>query len=64
MPTEFKLYNVKEEELYKNQTKQKKEELRPLIYKMAKERGIKPAARYFNTYPGTVRNIIKSFENK
>ena len=28
------------------------------------ERGIKPTARYFNTYPATVRRIIQKFEEE
>ena len=64
MPTEFRLYNVDDKDLYKNQTKERKEELKPQIVEMAKLRGIKPTARAFNTYPGTVRRIIKEFENK
>ena len=31
---------------------------------MAKERGIKPTARYFNTYPATVRRIIRLYNEK
>ena len=30
----------------------------------AKERGIKPTARYFNTYPATVRRIIRLYNEK
>ena len=64
MTTEFRLYNVNEKDLYKNQSKEKKELLKPEIIKMAKERGIKPTARYFNTYPSTVRRILKEVEKK
>jgi len=28
---------------------------------MAKERGIKPTARYYKMYPSTVRNILKKY---
>lgn len=31
---------------------------------MAKERGIKPTAGYFNTYPATVRRIIRLYNEK
>lgn len=31
---------------------------------MAKERKIKPTARYFNTYPATVRRIIRLYNEK
>ena len=63
MPTEFKLYNVKEEELYRNQSKEDKLKIQVEIVKMAKIRGIKPTARYFKTYPSTVRRIIKKYES-
>ena len=57
MSTEF-------EDLYRNKSKEEKEALKPKIIEMAKERGIKPTARYFNTYPATVRRIIKEYEDK
>lgn len=62
MSTEFKLYNVQEKDLYANKTKEEKEALRDDIIKMALERGIKPTARYFNTYPATVRRYLKKYE--
>lgn len=62
MSTEFKLYNVEREELYANKTKEEKEILREDMVKMALERGIKPTARYFNTYPATVRRYLKKYE--
>lgn len=31
---------------------------------MAKEREIKPTAGYFNTYPATVRRIIRLYNEK
>lgn len=64
MSTEFKLYNVSDEDLYKNQTPEEKTRIRMEMVVMAKERGIKPTARYFNTYPSTVRRIIKIYEEK
>ena len=64
MSTEYRLYNVKDCDLYRNKTKEEKKELEPKIVEMAKERGIKPTARYFNTYPATVRRIIQKFEEK
>lgn len=64
MSTEFKLYNVSDEDLYKNKTPEKKAKIRIEMVKMAKERGIKPTARYFNTYPSTVRRAIKTYEEK
>lgn len=62
MSTEFKLYNVDENELYVNKTKEEKEQLQKEMVKMAKERGIKPTARYFNTYPATVRRYLKKYD--
>lgn len=62
MPTEYKIYYSDESELYVNKTKKEKERLRPLMVEMAKERGIKPTARYFKTYPSTVRNVLRKYE--
>ena len=64
MPTEYKLYYEDESELYRNQTKENKKIIHLEMIKMAKERGIKPTARFYKTYPSTVRNIIKRYENK
>lgn len=64
MSTEFKLYNVSDEDLYKNQPPEEKTRMRKEMVVMAKERGIKPTARYFNTYPSTVRRIIKIYDEK
>lgn len=62
MPTEFAIYYEDESELFVNKSKEEKIKLRPLMVKMAKERGIKPTARYFKTYPSTVRNILRKYE--
>ncbi len=59
MSTEFRLYNVSDSDLYRNKSKEEKEKIQLEIIEMAKTRGIKPTARYFNTYPATVRRIIK-----
>lgn len=64
MSTEFKLYNVSDEDLYKNKSPEEKTRMRMKMVVMAKERGIKPTARYFNTYPSTVRRMIKIYEEK
>ena len=61
--TEFKLYDVDPKDLYINQSKETKKQLREQMYDMAKIRGIKPTARAFNTYPSTVRRILKKFDN-
>ena len=62
MSTEFRLYNVEEKDLYANKTKEEKEVLQQEMVKMAMERGIKPTARYFNTYPATVRRYLKKYQ--
>jgi len=64
MSTEFKLYNVEEKDLYANKTKEEREVLQKEMVKMAMERGIKPTARYFNTYPATVRRYFKKYQEE
>ena len=64
MSTEFKLYNVNDEDLYRNKSPKEKFEIRKPMIVMANERGIKPTARYFNTYPATVRRIIRLYNEK
>lgn len=64
MSTEFKLYNVNDEDLYRNKSPKEKFEIRKQMIAMAKEREIKPTARYFNTYPATVRRIIRLYNEK
>lgn len=64
MSTEFKLYNVDDEDLYRNKSPKEKFEIRKKMIVMAKKRGIKPTARYFNTYPATVRRIIRLYNEK
>ena len=64
MSTEFRLYDVDDKDLYRNKSKEEKEALKPKIIETAKKRGIKPTARYFNTYPSTVRRIIKEYEEQ
>ncbi len=64
MSTEFKLYNVNDEDLYRNKSPKEKFEIRKQMIVMVKERGIKPTARYFNTYPATVRRIIRLYNEK
>ena len=64
MSTEFKLYNVDDEDLYRNKSPKEKFEIRKQMIVMVKERGIKPTARYFNTYPATVSRIIRLYNEK
>ena len=62
MSVEYKIYYTDERDLFVNKTKEEKDKLRPPKAKMAKERGIKPTARYFYTYPSTVRRILRKYE--
>lgn len=64
MSTKFKLYNVEKKDLYVNKTREEKELIQEKMAKMALERGIKPTARYFNTYPPTVRKYLKKYQEK
>ena len=64
MSTEYKIYYNDENELYKNKSKEEKERIRLEIVKMAPERAIQPTARYYKTYPSTVRNIMRIYEEK
>lgn len=64
MATTFTLCDVKEEDLYVNKTKEEKAVIRDKMVKMALERGIKPAARYYNTYPSTVRRWLRIYTEK
>lgn len=64
MSTEYKLYNVKEEEMYYKKSKDEKEIIRKQMVEEAKIRGIKPTARKYNTYPSTVKRWIKKYEQK
>ena len=64
MSTEYKIYYNDENELYKNKSKEEKERIRLEIVKMTPERVIKPTARYYKTYPSTVRNIMRIYEEK
>jgi len=64
MATEFKLYDVTKEELYANKSKQEREKLRYEMVMMALERGNKPTARYYNTYPSTVRRWVRIYKMK
>lgn len=61
MSLEFKLYNVNDKDLYVNKSKEEKKLIKKDMVKMAIERGIKPTARYFNTYPSTVRRYLKKY---
>ena len=62
MSTEFKLYNVKKEDMYSSKSIEEKNDIRRKMVEEAKIRGVKPTARKYNTYPSTVRRWIKRFE--
>ncbi len=64
MSTEYKLYNVKKDDMYANKTKEEKDKIRRKMVKEAKIRGVKPTARKYNTYPATVRRWIKKYEDE
>lgn len=64
MPTKFKLYCVDEKDLYKNKTKVEKEKIIIEMVDYALKYGNKPAARYYNTYPSTVRRWVKKYKEK
>lgn len=64
MASEFRLYNVEKEEMYAYKSLEEREKLRYEMVMMALERGYKPTARYFNTYPATVRRWVKVYQEK
>lgn len=64
MPTEFKLYNVEEKDLYKNKSRKEKEKILMDMVEFALKYGNKPAARQFNTYPSTVRRWVNKYKEK
>lgn len=61
MPTEYVLYYTDEKDLFKNKTKEEKEKILPEMVKYALKYGNKPAARKYFTYPATVRNWVKKY---
>ncbi len=64
MSTEFKLYNVDEKDLYVNKCKKEKEKILLDMVTYALKYGNKPAARYYNTYPSTVRRWVNIYKEK
>ncbi|MBQ9072380.1 MAG: helix-turn-helix domain-containing protein [Bacilli bacterium] len=62
MSTEFRLYDVDEKDLYENKTKEEKEAILLDMVEYALKYGNKPAARYYNTYPSTVRRWVKKYK--
>ena len=64
IPTEFRLYNVDENSLFKNKTQEEKLKIIPKMVEYALKYGNKPAARHFNTYPSTVRRYVNLYKKK
>lgn len=62
MSVEFKLYNVDEKDLYGNKSKEERENLLLEMVEYALKYGNKPAARYYNTYPATVRRWVNKYK--
>lgn len=62
MSVEFKLYNVDEKDLYSNKSKDERENLLLEMVEYALKYGNKPAARYYNTYPATVRRWVNKYK--
>jgi len=60
MSVEFKLY-CNEEELYKNKSKEEREQIVKEMVLYAIEYGNKPAARKYNTCPKTVRKWVNKY---
>ncbi len=64
MSVEFKLYGVKKQDLYASKKKNERQEMLLEIVEYALKYGNKPAARYYNTYPSTVRKWVKIYKEK
>lgn len=62
MPTEYVLNYTNEKELFKNKTKEEKEKILPELVEYALKYGNKPAARKYFTYPSTIRNWVKKYQ--
>ncbi len=62
MSTEFKLYDVEKNELYASKSKKDKEKILYDMVMYALKYGNKPAARYYNTYPSTVRRWVNKYK--
>ena len=62
MATEFMLYNVDEKDLFKNRSKDEREEMLLEMVLYALKYGNKPAARKYNTYPSTIRRWVSKYK--
>ena len=63
MSTQFKLTHIPGQ-MYDDNSYEDRKKLRYEMAKMAQERGIKPTARYFRTYPAMVRKWLKFYETE
>lgn len=61
MATEYVLCYNDEKELFKNKSKDEKERMLPELVEYALKYGNKPAARKYFTYPSTIRNWVKRY---
>ncbi len=59
MPTEYKLSDYEKEDGYGKKSFEERKKLQKEMIEMAKTRGVKPTARYYKTYPSTIRRLLK-----
>lgn len=62
--SEYKLKNVKPEDLYAKKSRKRKERILKNMVMFALKNGNKPAARKYNTYPATVRRWVKRYNEQ
>ncbi len=62
MATEFRLYNVDEKDLYSKKSAKEREKILLEMVEMALQKGYKPTARKYNTYPSTVRRWVRKYQ--
>lgn len=63
MATEFRLYNVDEKDLYSKKSASEREKILLEMVEMALQKGYKPTARKYNTYPSTVRRWVRKYQS-
>lgn len=61
MPTEYVLNYDDESQLFRNKTIEEKEKILPDLVEFALKYGNKPAARKYFTYPSTIRNWVRKY---
>lgn len=62
MSTEYRLYNVEKKDMYYKKSPEEREKILLEMVQMALEKGFKPTARKYNTYPSTVRRWVKKYQ--